>query len=72
MLLGVMIGLAGLAIVAVAYGNRNQLSDTPPARQAVPYVLGALAAIGLGVALIVLTAHGTHICGAPGDGSRCS
>ena len=72
MLLGVVIGLAGLAVVAIAFVNRDELSDRSGARLYAPYLLGAFVAVGLGVALIILTAHGTDICGPPGDGSRCS
>ena len=72
MLLGVVLGLAGLAAVAIAFGNRNELSDRSGIRLYGPYLLGAIVAVGLGVALILMTAHGTDICGPPGDGSRCS
>lgn len=61
-LLGIIIGLAGLAIVAVVYGNRNALSDRSGARLWAPYVLGAVVSVGLGAGLIILTAHNTTIC----------
>ena len=72
MLLGLVLGVAGLAVVAIAFVNRDELSDRSGVRLYGPYLLGAIVAVGLGVALILLTAHGTDACGPPGDGSRCS
>jgi hypothetical protein len=69
--LGVIVGLAGLAVVVIAFVNRDELSDRSGIRLYAPYLLGAILAVGLGAALIRLTAHGTDICGPPGDGSRC-
>jgi hypothetical protein len=72
MLLGVVLGLAGLAVVAIAFVNRNELSDHSGRRLYAPYLLGAIVAVRLSVGLILMTAQGTYICGPPGDGSRCS
>lgn len=63
MVIGILIGLAGLAITVIAYLNRNQLSDKPPVRQLAPYVLAGVIAIGLGLLVVELTAHQTDICG---------
>jgi hypothetical protein len=74
MLIGLIIGLFCLGGVGVAYVNRDDLSDKSKTRQLAPYLVAAIVAIGIGVAVIVLTAHQTNICGTPGDGtySRCS
>ena len=63
MLIGVLIGVAGLAIVAIAYLNRDELSEKPPVRRIAPYVAGAVAAIAIAVLVIELTAHQSNICG---------
>lgn len=65
MLLGIIIGVAGLAIVAIAYLNRNELDEKSAARRLAPYVLGAVVSLALGAALIILTAHNTTICPSP-------
>jgi drug/metabolite transporter (DMT)-like permease len=47
MLVGIVIGVAGLAIVAVAYSNRNELSEKSGARLWAPYALGAVVSMRL-------------------------
>lgn len=63
MLLGIVIGLAGLALVGLAYINRDPLSDTPAIRRLAPYVIGVVLSIAVGVAVIMLTTSRTDICG---------
>ena len=55
MLLGIVIGLAGLALVGVAYINRDPLSDTPAIRRLAPYVIGVVLSIAVGVVVVMLT-----------------
>jgi len=63
MLIGIVVGLAGLAVAVIGYLNRNELSDKSPTRQLAPYALAGVIAIGLGVLVVELTAHQTDICG---------
>jgi hypothetical protein len=53
-LIPVLIGVAGVAVVAIAYVNRNPLSGQTAVRQALPYVatlaVVVAAAVGLGFA----------------------
>ena len=61
MLIGVVIGLAGLAIVGIAYVNRDNLSDEPLAIKLAPYIVGAAFFIAIGIVVIVLTTNQTDI-----------
>jgi drug/metabolite transporter (DMT)-like permease len=53
LVLGIVIAVAGLAVVSVAYGNRNRLSGKSSLTQAVPYVAAALCGIVVAVLMFV-------------------
>ena len=48
-------GVAGLAKVAVAYGNDNELSGRRTMRQAVPYVVAAVVIVAAAVLIFLAT-----------------
>lgn len=49
MVVAIVIAVAGLALVSVAYGNRNDLSHRTTVRQAVAYLVSGVLVVGLAV-----------------------
>lgn len=69
MLIAVLIGLAGLAISAIAYANRNQLDDEHPLRRRAPYLAMAVASVAIAVGVELALDNGQTQHGVPGYNS---
>ena len=73
MILGVIIGLAGLVAVVITYLNRDELKGPPRGRELTRYVLAVLVSISVGIAIIAITTSQQDVCGGPDSGpSRCA
>jgi hypothetical protein len=63
LLIGIIIGLAALAVDLIAFMNRDVLDERPRVLQYLPYLVGAIAAIGLAVAVAVTLGSPGQLCG---------
>lgn len=66
MLIAILIGVAGLAVSAIAYANRDQLDDDHPLLRRVPYLAIAVASLAIAVGIEIVLSNGQTQHGVPG------